>query len=51
MDRDKEPIDALVPIADFFNHDYPPGIEWNYMEKDGKKGFFMYATRDIARGS
>ena len=30
-DHEKDmPIDAMVPIADFFNHEWPPGIKWAY---------------------
>ena len=50
VDRNREPLDSLVPIADFFNHDSKYTIEWNYMEKGDKKGFFMHAVRDISRG-
>ena len=44
------PIDALVPIADFFNHEWPPGIKWAYTSRGNQRGFFMAALRDIAKG-
>ena len=44
-------FNALIPVVDLFNQGKTPGIEYAWKEQeDGKKGFFMTATRDIEAG-
>ena len=43
-------FDALIPVVDLFNQGKTPGIDYAWKEQDGKKGFFMTASRDIEVG-
>ena len=41
----------MVPIGDLMNHKNPPDIDWDWMEdKQGRKGYFMHAVKDIEKG-
>ena len=43
-------FNALIPVVDLFNQGRTPGIDYAWKDQDGKKGFFMTASRDIEVG-
>ena len=50
LTNEERQFNALIPVVDLFNQGRAPGVESGWKEKDGKKGFFMTATRDIEAG-
>ena len=40
----------MVPFLDVFNHSENSNVEWNFVSREGRRGYYINAKRDIEVG-
>ena len=40
----------MVPFLDVFNHSENSNVEWNFESREGRRGYYINAKRDIEVG-